>query len=94
VGDVRPRPLAPTSPASNLPLLRSRGTYNPADATRRTHVVGPLDAVEDAHVVAAGLRVILAPGVSVAEDVPVGSSVTVTVEELTGLVVATSVQRN
>jgi hypothetical protein len=28
------------------------------------------------------------------EDVPVGSSVTVTVEEVTGLVVATSVQRN
>jgi hypothetical protein len=38
--------------------------------------------------------VILAPGVSVAEDVPVGSSVTMTLEELTGLVVATSVQRN
>jgi hypothetical protein len=38
--------------------------------------------------------VILAPGVSVVEDVPVGSSVSMTVEELTGLVVATSVQRN
>ena len=84
----------PTSPASNLPLLRRPGTYEPADATRRAHVVRTLDAVEDAHVVVAGLRVILAPGVSVAEDVPVGSSVTVTVEEVTGLVVATSVQRN
>jgi hypothetical protein len=52
----------PTSPASDLPLLRRPGTYEPADATRRAHVVGTLDAVEDAHVVVAGLRVILAPG--------------------------------
>jgi hypothetical protein len=45
-----------------LPLLRRPGTYEPADATRRAHVVGTLDAVEDAHVVVAGLRVILVPG--------------------------------
>jgi hypothetical protein len=35
VGNVRPRPPASTSPASNLPLLRRPGTYDPADATRR-----------------------------------------------------------
>ncbi len=58
MGDMRPRPLAPTSPASNLPLLRSPVTADdPADATRRAYVVGTLDAVEGAHVVVLGLRV-------------------------------------
>ena len=90
-GHVRPPRRVPRA---TCPYCVVRSADDPADATRRAHGVGTLDAVEDAYVVVAGLRVILAPGVSVAEDVPVGSSVTMTVEELTGLVVATSVQRN
>jgi hypothetical protein len=80
VGDVRPQPLAP--PASTVPLLSGPSAADQAGAVPATDIVGTLDAVEDAQVVVAGLRVIQAPGVSVAEDVPVGASVTVAVEKL------------
>jgi hypothetical protein len=62
-------------------------------AAEPAHIIGTLDAIEEGYIVVAGLRVVLAPGVSVAEDVLVGASVTVIVGELNGLTVATGVRR-
>jgi hypothetical protein len=45
-------------------------------------------------VVVAGLRLALAPGVSVPSNVPIGANVTVTVGELNGVTVASSVRPN
>ena len=66
---------------------------DPSVAPHRAHVVGTLDAIEEGYVVVAGLRLALAPEVSVPEVIPMGSSVTVTVEDFGGRVVATSVQQ-
>jgi len=65
----------------------------PSAAPHRAHVVGTLDAIEEGYVVVAGLRLALAPEISVPEFIPMGSSVTVTVEDFGGRVVATSVQQ-
>jgi len=66
---------------------------DPSVAPHRAHVVGTLDAIEEGYVVVAGLRLALAPEISVPEFIPMGSSVTVTVEDFGGRVVATSVQQ-
>ena len=66
---------------------------DPSAAPHRAHVVGTLDAIEEGYVVVAGLRLALAPGTSVPEFIPIGASVTVTVEDCRDRVVATSVQQ-
>jgi hypothetical protein len=53
-----------------------------------------LDAIEEGAVLVAGLRVPLAPGVSVPDNVPIGAHVTVTVGELNSVTVASSVRPN
>lgn len=87
VGDVDVGSNLPTvvEPDSSDDMVR---TGQPA------HIIGTLDAVEEGYVVVAGLRIVLAPGVSVADDVLIGASVTVVVGELNGLTLATGVRRN
>jgi hypothetical protein len=64
-------------------------------AEQPAHIIGTLDAIEEgAVVVVAGLRLALAPGVSVPSNVPIGANVTVTVGELNGVTVASSVRPN
>ena len=63
-------------------------------AAEPAHIIGTLDAIEEGSVVVAGLRVPLAPGVSVPDNVPIGAHVTVSVGELNSVTVASSVRPN
>jgi hypothetical protein len=63
-------------------------------AAEPAHIIGTLDAIEEGAVIVAGLRLALAPGVSVPNNVPIGANVTVIVGELNGGTVATSVRPN
>lgn len=79
---------------SHLPLPADPYSAHDLAPTQRAHIIGTLDAVEEGYVVVAGLRVVLGPGVSVPEDVPIGASVIVVVGERMGQTIATSVRRN
>jgi hypothetical protein len=75
---------------SNLPsAVEPDSSDDVVRAAQPAHIIGTLDASEEDYIVVAGLRVVLAPGVSVAEDVLVGAIV----GELNGLTVATGVRR-
>jgi hypothetical protein len=63
-------------------------------AAEPAYIIGTLDAIEEGFVVVAGLRLALAPGVSVPSNVPIGANVTVTVGELNDVTVATGVRPN
>jgi len=63
-------------------------------AAEPAYIIGTLDEIEEGFVVVAGLRLALAPGVSVPSNVPIGANVTVTVGELNDVTVATGVRPN
>ena len=81
---------------SHLPVAAEPDSGDDAvSAAQPAHIIGTLDAIEEgAVVVVAGLRLALAPGVSVPSNVPIGANVTVTVGELNGVTVASSVRPN
>ena len=79
---------------SHLPLTAEPDSGDVVSAAQPAHIIGTLDAIEEGAVVVAGLRVPLAPGVSVPDSVPIGANVTVTVGELNGVTVASSVRPN
>jgi hypothetical protein len=80
---------------SHLPLAAGPDSGDDVvSAARPAHIIGTLDAIEEGSVVVAGLRVPLAPGVSVPDNVPISANVTVTVGELNGVTVATRVRPN
>jgi hypothetical protein len=80
---------------SHLPLAAAPDCGDDVvSAAQPAHIIGTLDAIEEGSVVVAGLRVPLAPGVSVPDNVPISANVTVTVGELNGVTVATRVRPN
>ena len=80
---------------SHLPLAAEPDSGDDVvSAAQPAHIVGTLDALEEGAVVVAGLRVPLAPGVSVPDNVPIGTNVTVTIGELNGVTVAIGVRPN
>ena len=80
---------------SHLPLAAEPDSVGDVvSPAQPAHIIGTLDAIEEGSVIVAGLRVPLAPGVSVPDNVPIGANVTVTVGELNGVTVATWVRPN
>jgi hypothetical protein len=79
---------------SHLPLVAEPDSGGDLVSAAQAHIIGTLDAIEESSVIVAGLRITLAPGVSVPDNVPIGANVTVTVGELNGVTVATSVRPN
>jgi hypothetical protein len=80
---------------SHLPLAAGPDSGDDVvSAAQPAHIIGTLDAIEEGSVVVAGLRVPLAPGVSVPDNVPISANVTVTVGEVNGVTVATRVRPN
>ena len=80
---------------SHLPVAaESDSGDDVVSAAEPAHIIGTLVAIEEGSVIVAGLRIALAPGVSVPDNVPIGPNVTVAVGELNGVTVATSVRPN
>ena len=80
---------------SHLPLAAEPDSGDDVvSAAEPAHIIGTLVAIEEGSVIVAGLRIALAPGVSVPDNVPISANVTVTVGELNGVTVATRVRPN
>jgi hypothetical protein len=79
---------------SHLPLAAEPDFGEAVSPAIPAHIIGTLNAIEEGAVVVAGLRVPLAPGVSVPDNVPIGTNVTVTIGELNGVTVAIGVRPN